>query len=1118
MFDAETTSFIQSAAPLDGLDLQRLPQDLTDAYALVVSARLGAIDVSAGQAPTDWQDMILELRRLAATYEGLTIFLPHDDDHRPACAFVAGSAHFTLNQAERLQTRLSANNAAPPSLSHHAVAPEVAATLLFLIGGHQADAAETAKAFISTDTSLIANQLLDFIAALASGDGQQLLRIADMPLRSLPQTSIDYLDMAADVMWLELARAVQLIARSAIGLTADDPLAVINGVIERLSRANQAKQFGNSILRLQLPLAGPYHLARLLHAAAEVLLTSAVTATPPPGGIDDWAWSSFANHFAAQCPFLWRNHIKAIDEGFLEAGSSFVLTFPTGAGKTTLTELRIATELMRGRTVVYLAPTRALVDQVATEISHTIRPIAQNVIRGRFMEDFGEKAEARVFVQTPEQCLAYLAYEPEEHRNIGLIVVDECHQLCERPNPDGSLRQPGRRAIDAMWTLLSLLQRSPEADIILISAMVRNGAELARWLETVTGRTAKVLDLAWKPTRQVRGVVAYEASEINSLNVELQRRKAARRGGKPRKADKKNIMATPVGLFCHTQVWNTTSTFAKFPLLSESVPLGVSDYWGLSANRNQVGGMLLGAMACAGMRPIVFSQRINGTSQIAKAGANSLEQASLPPITLLQQEEDLFAAAALELGSANLVERPVRQRVGIHHGLLLLSERLAMESAFRRPGGLLALVATPTVAQGINLPAEAVIIAGDDRWGADGPEILAVHELLNAAGRAGRAGHYAHGIVIDLPGSKVFSVSHGNSGISFNGLEHVMGLFGLPDQCLDVVDPLTQVIDRIAQVGADSDISQYLVRRIGGLDDSVLRAVLGSALGNALRSKRNQKAEEQATLLKSIAIAVDNVDDADEPNIEEWRELAGQAGISPLTLAAVAASLPDAEILLSWSFEELLEYQNRLLLEHPRMLFGLVDPDSSGLIRIMPRCSQRRDGRTEYTEGMPDWERRWQDALQEVLPQWLSGKPLIDIGQALHRHRKADGHVKAIQLGRRFALQAASGFGHGVSLVARVIEQHYHDRTSEPLLSWLRLIPGCVREGFDAPDKLLLFWQLRRYDAGLFPRVRVHQIYDRIVHGRLAAWEDLPDIDARRKVIRVLIDDVAQEGFGPIRQ
>ncbi|MFA6164332.1 MAG: DEAD/DEAH box helicase [Methylobacter sp.] len=904
--------------------------------------------------------------------------------------------------------------------------------------------------------------------------------------------------------------------QQSLGLTADDPFVVINSVIDRLSRSNQTLPFGNSTVRLQLQLAGPYHLAKLLYPAAEVLLSSAVTATQPPSGTEHATWSKLTNHLAAQRPFLWRNHIKAIDERFLEEGSSFVLTFPTGAGKTTITELRIATELIRGRTVIYLAPTRALVDQIATEISRTVRPIARDVAPGRFLEDFGELAEGKVFVQTPEQCLAFLAHDPAGHRDIGLIVVDECHQLCERPNADGSPRLPGRRAVDAMWTLLSLLQRSPEADIILISAMVRNGEQLASWLETVTKRPARILDLGWKPTRQVRGVVAYEDSEVTLLNAELRKRKAARGGRKPGVADKRGLMATPVGLFCHTQVWNTTSTFAKFPLLSECVPLAVNEYWRFSANRNEIGGKLLGTMALAGMRPIVFSQNINWTGIIADHGAADLERAGVAPVMLQQNEEALFEAAAIELGDTKLVDRPVRQRVGIHHGLLLLPERLAMESAFRRSDGLLALVATPTVAQGINLPAEAVIIAGDDRWAADaagegGPETLAVHELLNAAGRAGRAGHYAYGIVIDLPG-KVFSVRSGSKGIIFEGLKHVMNLFGSPDQCLDVVDPITQVIDRIAEAGTDSDVSQYLVRRAGGLDDSTLRAVLGAALGNALRSERDQRAEVQATLLKTMAVAIDNATNMNELNTEEWNELASQAGISPIVIATIAASLPDADILLGWSFKELLEYHLRFLVESGGMLFGLVDPNSSDLSRIMPRRSQKRNGQTVYTEDVPSWEQRWQDVLQEVLPLWLSGTPLNEIGECIHRHRGATGHVKAVQLGRRFALQAAGGLSHGVSLIARVIEHRYQEQASQILLSWLQLIAGCVREGFDDPDKLLLFWRLRRSAAGLYPRVCIHQIFHEIVREQLPSWQDEPDIEAHRRAIRKLIDEVEENG------
>ncbi|MFA6163530.1 MAG: hypothetical protein WC685_08890 [Methylobacter sp.] len=224
MFDAETTSFIQSAVPLEGLDLQKLPQDLTEAYALVVSARLGAVNLSAEETHTNWQSTILELRRIAETYEGLTIFLPHDDNHRPSCAFVSGSAHFTLNQAERIQAKISGYEFLLPSLSPYAVAPEVAATLLFLIGGHQADAAETAKAFIKEGTSSVTGQLLDFIAALASGNGHSLRQIVDKTLVQVQRNDRDYLDVAADMMWQELARAIQMIACTVLGSVDVSPI------------------------------------------------------------------------------------------------------------------------------------------------------------------------------------------------------------------------------------------------------------------------------------------------------------------------------------------------------------------------------------------------------------------------------------------------------------------------------------------------------------------------------------------------------------------------------------------------------------------------------------------------------------------------------------------------------------------------------------------------------------------------------------------------------------------------------------------------------------------------------------------------------------------------------
>lgn len=1104
MFDSETVRLIQGAAPLEGLDLSRLPQFLTDAYAKVVAARLGAVELGDGRRKEDWARNLDQLRRLADTYEGLSVFLPETNPYRASCAFVAASAHHTLSQAREIEARLAGRAVDAPSLTVHGVGPEVASCLLFLLAGQQADAAETTKLFTTVADRSHEGELLRGLAALASGDGRQLREFAvssSPALMDYPDG--DYLGRAAGALWRELARAVRLIGGIALGQdVTEQPDEVIETVISRLESSQRTIPAAGRGFVVRPSLAGPYHVARLLRRVATELLDAAIVRVHAPSGVETARWWSFIGSFASRRPFLWRNHLTALAEGFLERGRSFVLTFPTGAGKTTLTELRIATELLRGRKVVYLAPTRALVDQVSQELSERLRPIAESVVRGRFLEDFGENAAGRVFVQTPEQCLAYLSFDADAHQDIGLVVVDEAHQLSGDPSPPGEgARLPGRRSVDAMWTLLSLLQRSPDADVVLISAMVRNGKALAEWLGAVTERPSSVLELPWKPTRQVRGVVVYEASDIRGLDSTLATRKPARGSAKPRKADKAGIAAQPIGLFCHTQVWATDSGFAKFPVLPGAVPLGVSNNWSITANRNIVGGHLLGAMAKAEMRPIVFSQQIGWTINIANAGVEELESSGIPEVDLTEEEEALFAAAAVELGDPGQVEGICGGRIGVHHGLLLWPERAAVESAFRRSNGLLGLVATPTVAQGINLPAEAVVIAGDDRWTGDmdegGMQPLAVHELLNAAGRAGRAGHYAHGIVIDLPG-KVLTVEERKRSYAVTGLDHIMSLFGLPDQCLDVVDPITQVIDRIQAVGAESGVGEYLVRRITGIPDDQLVQVLGTTFGNAAAADREDRAAAQALLLRESESALDrDQEDADQLDLDDWRDFAGQVGVSPLVAARIAAGVPPLETTVAWAFGDLLDFSIDQVTRH---LFGLVNPVSGGLSRIMPRARVRRGEIYEFTESVDEWEQRWRAVIPQLVHAWITGEDLTRIGRRLHARRGADGRVNAVHLGRRFAVQSTASIAHAASVVVRVLDTVRPDAFSSLLGRQLPLVSGCIREGFDSPDKLLLFWHLRRF-GGRFPRVAVHSAFVEI-EGVLPSWTDVTDVDERRSDIR----------------
>lgn len=76
MFDAITADLIRSAPPLEGLDLDALPQQLTDAFATVVSARIrlrnGALDASQAEL----EDTMGFLSRLAAAHEAYVALLP----------------------------------------------------------------------------------------------------------------------------------------------------------------------------------------------------------------------------------------------------------------------------------------------------------------------------------------------------------------------------------------------------------------------------------------------------------------------------------------------------------------------------------------------------------------------------------------------------------------------------------------------------------------------------------------------------------------------------------------------------------------------------------------------------------------------------------------------------------------------------------------------------------------------------------------------------------------------------------------------------------------------------------------------------------------------------------
>ena len=89
-----------------------------------------------------------------------------------------------------------------------------------------------------------------------------------------------------------------------------------------------------------------------------------------------------------------------------------------------------------------------------------------------------------------------------------------------------------------MLCVLNFASLVPEADFLLLSAMMKNTEEIAGWVKEMTGRACLHLSLPWKPTRQLRGCVVYSQKTVAELEAGLRQAQVARKTRAPSTKDK----------------------------------------------------------------------------------------------------------------------------------------------------------------------------------------------------------------------------------------------------------------------------------------------------------------------------------------------------------------------------------------------------------------------------------------------------------------------------------------------------------------------------------------------------------------------------------------------------
>ncbi|MGZ0711313.1 DEAD/DEAH box helicase (plasmid) [Coraliomargarita sp. W4R53] len=406
--------------------------------------------------------------------------------------------------------------------------------------------------------------------------------------------------------------------------------------------------------------------------------------------------------------------------------SRLLVSVPTSAGKTLLAQIVICAHAARDEgAVCYVTPLRSL----GREMRQALKPRLSylNLRLGADLPDgFGtndnlgapsinDEALAAVEVMTPERLMNALRQSPNEVLSrFTLFVIDEAHLMA----------QPGGRGL-LLEGLLTLLDANDKR-VFLLSGVMGNAASVAAW--TSAGRGDVLFTNEWRAPRRLHILAS-------TKKIEDTRRMRAGSRGKPPK--------THYDLRAHLAVRPTPSTERELDT-SKHDPVGH-----LIVDQN--GKRAPGSTPAYRMTANVASYLLRAGSLLMVVSTRALARNAAQAIAERCDEDPRAQGTADSIAARLGAEHPlvgcVRRGVAYHHAGLPIEVQEEIEDAVRSEV-VRAVVATTTLTDGVNLPVRTVILAPTEHSGQDQNHRLTPAQLLNAVGRAGRAGKESEGWIV----------------------------------------------------------------------------------------------------------------------------------------------------------------------------------------------------------------------------------------------------------------------------------------------------------------------------------------------------------------------------------
>lgn len=344
------------------------------------------------------------------------------------------------------------------------------------------------------------------------------------------------------------------------------------------------------------------------------------------------------------------------------ARENIVLAIPTASGKSLVAYLAILQAVLKGGKALYIVPLRALASEKREDLAaFESLGIKVGESTGDYDEVDNRLHKYDVIVATSEKVDSLMRHRAKWLEQLSVVVADEVHLIND---PD---RGPTLEVI-----LVKFRTFNPGAQLIALSATMRNSAELAAWLD------ARLVQSDWRPVPLKQGV------------------------------------------YCDGEVFFTDNTRRK--VLSDDPVEG-----------------LVSQTLDSGGQALVFVNSRRSCESLALSLGPSVKK-------YMREKDEGISRAAKRLASEQeeptdlgaRLGRAIRNGCAFHHAGLTNAQRKLVESSFKE-GLLGCIVATPTLAAGINLPARTVVVRDVRRYDANaGFAHIPVLEVRQMCGRAGR--------------------------------------------------------------------------------------------------------------------------------------------------------------------------------------------------------------------------------------------------------------------------------------------------------------------------------------------------------------------------------------------